>query len=165
MATHSSNLAWRLPWTEDPGWLQSTGSQRVGHDWETSLLLSSILAWKIPWTEEPGRLQSMRSQRVGHDWATSLHHVLTSHLYFFFDKMSVQLLAHFLVGLFVLPLSCKNFFYNLRTSSLSDISFENTFSHPVDCLFILSKVSFNMQEFSSLMQPHLLIFVSQVTQC
>ena len=32
MATHSSILAWRLPWTEEPGGLQSMGSQRVGHD-------------------------------------------------------------------------------------------------------------------------------------
>ena len=32
MATHSSILAWRIPWTEDPGGLQSIGSQRVGHD-------------------------------------------------------------------------------------------------------------------------------------
>ena len=32
MATHSSNLAWRIPWTEEPGGLQSMGSQRVGHD-------------------------------------------------------------------------------------------------------------------------------------
>ena len=33
MATHSSILTWRIPWTEEPGWLQSTGSQRVGHNW------------------------------------------------------------------------------------------------------------------------------------
>ena len=33
MATHSSILAWRIPWTEEPGGLQSTGSQRVGHNW------------------------------------------------------------------------------------------------------------------------------------
>ena len=32
IATHSSILAWRIPWTEDPGGLQSTGSQRIGHD-------------------------------------------------------------------------------------------------------------------------------------
>ena len=32
MATHSSTLAWRIPWMEEPGGLQSTGSQRVGHD-------------------------------------------------------------------------------------------------------------------------------------
>ena len=39
MATHPSILAWRIPWTEKPGGLQSTGSQRVGHDWATSLSL------------------------------------------------------------------------------------------------------------------------------
>ena len=32
MATHSSILTWRIPWTEEPGGLQSTGSQRIGHD-------------------------------------------------------------------------------------------------------------------------------------
>ena len=37
MATHSSILAWRIPWTEEPGRLQSMGSRRVGHDWATSL--------------------------------------------------------------------------------------------------------------------------------
>ena len=40
MATHSSTLAWKSPWTEEPGRLQSMGSQRVGHDWVTSLSLS-----------------------------------------------------------------------------------------------------------------------------
>ena len=37
MVTHSSILAWRVPWTEEPGRLQSTGSQKVGHNWATSL--------------------------------------------------------------------------------------------------------------------------------
>ena len=78
MATHSSTRAWRIPWREEPGRLQSMGSQRVGHDWATSLLEkamaphSSTLAWKIPWAEEPGRLQSMGSLGDGHDWVTSL---------------------------------------------------------------------------------------------
>ena len=36
MATHSSILAWRIPWTEEPGGLQSMGSQRAGHDWVSS---------------------------------------------------------------------------------------------------------------------------------
>ena len=39
MATHSSTLAWRIPWREEPARLQSMGSQRVGHDWATSLSL------------------------------------------------------------------------------------------------------------------------------
>ena len=40
MATHSSTFAWKTPWTEKPGRLQSVGLQRVGHDWVTSLSLS-----------------------------------------------------------------------------------------------------------------------------
>ena len=44
MAPHSSTLAWKIPWMEEPGRLQSMGSQRVGHDWATSLSLS-----KCPW--------------------------------------------------------------------------------------------------------------------
>ena len=39
MATHSTTLAWKIPWTEKPCRLQSMGSQSVGHDWETSLHL------------------------------------------------------------------------------------------------------------------------------
>ena len=52
------------------------GSQRVGHDWATSLSLSigmathsSVLAWRIPGTVEPGGLPPMGSHRVGHDWS------------------------------------------------------------------------------------------------
>ena len=78
MVTHSSILACKIPWTEEPSRLQFMGSQGVGHDWVTSLHFkamaphSSTLVWKIPWTEEPGRLQSMGSRRVGHNWAISL---------------------------------------------------------------------------------------------
>ena len=84
MAPHSSTLAWKIPWAEEPGRLQSMGSQRVGYDWATSLSLftfhfyalekemaihSSVLAWRIPGTGEPGGLWSMGSYRVGHDWS------------------------------------------------------------------------------------------------
>ena len=85
MAPHSSTLAWKIPWTEDPGRLQSMASLRVRHNWNNFTFTihfhalekemathSSTLAWRIPWTEDPGRLQSMGSQRVGHDWVTSL---------------------------------------------------------------------------------------------
>ena len=79
MAPHSSTRAWKIPWTEEPGGLQSMGSLRVGHDWVTSLSLSrigeemathsSVLAWRIPGTGEPRWLPSMGSHRVGHDWS------------------------------------------------------------------------------------------------
>ena len=84
MATHSSTLAWKIPWMEGPGRLQSMGLLGVGHDWATSLSLftfhfhalekeiaahSSVLAWRIPGTGEPGGLPSLGSHRVGHDWS------------------------------------------------------------------------------------------------
>ena len=47
MATHSSILAWKIPWTEEPGRLQSMGLQRVGHDWATSLSLSFFIVIRL----------------------------------------------------------------------------------------------------------------------
>ena len=80
MATHSSTLAWRIPWPEEPGRLQSMGSLRVRyglsdftftfhfHALEKEMATrSSVLAGRIPGTEEPGGLLSMGSHRVGHD--------------------------------------------------------------------------------------------------
>ena len=50
MATHSSILAWRIPWTEEPGWLQSTGLQRVRHDWsDLALSARDALGALHPW--------------------------------------------------------------------------------------------------------------------
>ena len=84
MATHSSTLAWKIPWTEKPGRLQSMGSQRVRHDWATPFSLftfhlyasekemaphSRVLAWRIPGMGAHGGLLSMGSHRVGHDWS------------------------------------------------------------------------------------------------
>ena len=80
MTPHSSTLAWKIPWMEEPGGLQSMGSRRV----KTGLsgftfafhfdalekemaTHSSVLAWRIPGTGEPGGLPSMGSHRVGHD--------------------------------------------------------------------------------------------------
>jgi len=89
MAPHSSTLAWRIPWTGEPGGLQSMGSRRVRHHWVTSLSLfpalekemathSSVLAWRIPGTVEPGGLPSMGWHRVGHDWSDLAYSVFYS---------------------------------------------------------------------------------------
>ena len=77
MAPHSSTLAWKIPWMEEPGRLQSMGSLRVGHDFTFPFHFhalekemanhSSVLAWRISGTGEPGGLPSMGSHRVGHD--------------------------------------------------------------------------------------------------
>ena len=79
MAPHSSALAWKIPWTEEHGRLQSMGSKsriRLSdftftfhfHALEKEMAThSSVLAWRIPGTREPGGLPSMGSHRVGHD--------------------------------------------------------------------------------------------------
>ena len=53
MAPHSSTLAWKIPWTEEPGRLQSMGSLGVGHDRETSLSLFTFLRWRRRWQPTP----------------------------------------------------------------------------------------------------------------
>ena len=78
MATHSSTLAWKVPWTEEPGRLHPMGSQsqtRLSdftftfhfHALEKEMTThSSALDWRIPGTEEPGGLPFMESHRVRH---------------------------------------------------------------------------------------------------
>ena len=53
VATHSCALAWKIPWTEEPGRLQSMGSQRVRHDWATSLSLFTFMHWRRKWQPTP----------------------------------------------------------------------------------------------------------------
>ena len=53
MATHSGTLAWKIPWMEEPGGLQSMGSLRVGHGCATSLSLFSFMHWRRKWQPTP----------------------------------------------------------------------------------------------------------------
>ena len=81
VAIHSSTLAWEIPWTEEPGRLQSMGSRRVRHNWATSLSLFTVMRWRRKWQPTPvflpgesqlretDGLLSMGSHRVGHDWS------------------------------------------------------------------------------------------------
>ena len=77
MAPHSSTLAWKIPWMEEPGRLQSMGSLRSDtteqfhfHALEKEMAThSSVLAWRILGMREPDGLPSMGSHRVGHDWS------------------------------------------------------------------------------------------------
>ena len=64
MATHSSTLAWKIPWTEEPCKLQSMGSQRVGHDWATkhSTVQYTPVKWsEVKWSE--GSMQGLLNCR------------------------------------------------------------------------------------------------------
>ena len=53
MAPHSSTLAWKIPWVEEPGRLQSMGSLRVRYDWATSLSLFTFMPWRRTWQPTP----------------------------------------------------------------------------------------------------------------
>ena len=66
MEPHSSTLAWKIPWTEEPGRLQSMCLIVFGLEKEMATH-SSVLAWRIPGTGEAGGLPSMGSHRVRHD--------------------------------------------------------------------------------------------------
>ena len=58
MATHYSILAWRIPWTEEPGWLQSMESQTVGHHWETDTFpFFSFMPWN--WNSAASKVQCL----------------------------------------------------------------------------------------------------------
>ena len=65
MPTHSSTVAWKIPWMEEPGRLQSMGSRRVRHDSATSLSLSTFMHWRRKWQPTPvflpGESQGRRS--------------------------------------------------------------------------------------------------------
>ena len=81
MAPHSSTLAWKIPWTEEPWWATVHGVAK-SQTWLSDFIFtlhfhalekemathSSALAWRIPGTAEPGWLPSMGLHRVGHDW-------------------------------------------------------------------------------------------------
>ena len=79
-------FAWKIPWTEEPGKLQSMGSLRVGHDWVTSLSLFTFLHWEgngnplqcscLGNSMHRGAWQAtvLGMQRIGHDWMTKHAH-------------------------------------------------------------------------------------------
>ena len=70
MATHSRTLAWRIPWMEEPGGLQSMGSLRVGHDWATSLSLFTFMHWRRKWN--PLQCSCLENPTDGGAWWASV---------------------------------------------------------------------------------------------
>ena len=111
MATHSSTLAWKIPWVEEPGRLQSMGSLRVGHNWATSLSPFTFMHWRRKWqptpvflpgespgTGEPGGLPSMGSHRVRHDWSdlAVAEGIWVSRVFWVLDSLRVHPSVYFL---------------------------------------------------------------------
>ena len=78
MAPHSSTLAWKIPWMEKPGRLQSMGSLRVRHDWATSLSLFTFMHWRRKWQPTPVFLPGESQGRDGEAWWAAVHGVAQS---------------------------------------------------------------------------------------
>ena len=76
MGPHSSTLAWRIPWTEELGGLQSMGSQRVGHDWATSLWLFAFMHREG--NGNPLQYSCLESPRDGGAWWAAVYGVTRS---------------------------------------------------------------------------------------
>ena len=148
VAPHSSTLAWKIPWTEEPGRLQSMGSLKVGHDWATSLSLftfmhwrrqwqpTRVLAWRIPGKAEPGGLPSMTSHRVRQDWsdlAAAASQVYSGNNYICLDCITLKLWE-----------SLKNYF---KASSILTYYIESlqTFIHRITAVMRLYKKVINVK--------------------
>ena len=76
MAPHSSTLAWKIPWTEEPGGLQSVGLLGVGHDWAPSLSLFTFMHWRRKWQPTPVFL--LENPRDGGAWRAAVYGVAPS---------------------------------------------------------------------------------------
>ena len=71
MTSHSSTFAWKIPWTEEPGRLQSMRSRIVGHDWAPSLWLFTFMYWRRKWQPTPVFLPRESQGR----WSLMGHHM------------------------------------------------------------------------------------------
>ena len=76
MAPHSSTLAWKIPWTEEPGRLQSMGSLWVRHDWATSLSLFTFMHWRRK--RQPTPVVLPGESRDGGAWRAAVYEVAQS---------------------------------------------------------------------------------------
>ena len=113
------SFAWKIPWTEEPGRLQSMGLLRVQHDWATSLSPFTLMHWRRKWQPtpvllpeesqgqgEPGGLPSMGLHRARHDWsnlAAAAAAVLFEGMIWSVSSMSSVSFTVFLGGLMPFP--------------------------------------------------------------
>ena len=130
MAPHSSTLAWKIPWTEEPVGCSPWGRWELDmtewlhfHALEKEMAThSSALAWRIPGTGEPGGLPSMGSHRVGHDWSNlAAAAAAQTHTRMPVQNVSGNIIEEKAFSKCLNSLSCLSF-EDLDNSSMRDLS-------------------------------------------
>ena len=129
MAPHSSTLAWKIPWTEEPGRLQSMGSLRVGHEWATSLSLFTFLHWRRKWQPTPVFL--LGESQGGGAWGGGVH--LWCHYLFAFytvhGVITTRILEQFAILLSIRPHFVRTFHYALSVlGGPASLSYASSFA-------------------------------------
>ena len=164
MAPHSSTFAWRIPWMEEPGGLQSMGSLRVGHDWATSLSLSLsntggvglIPGWgaKIPHASWPKKQKIEQKQHCSNlmktlekgFYAQDSKLIITSH------RRHPRMLSHW--GL-VTNCSGEEGKHSIWSSDFASIYLSGYFCIMVFFLLLLQSLSFTHSHFLSTLKARI----------
>ena len=140
MAPHSSTLAWKTPWTEEPGRLQSMGSLRVRHDWATSLSLFTFMHWRR--NGNPLQCSCLENTRDGGAWWAAVSGVAQSRtrLKRLSSSSSIDWLYICLLDEYEFSFPC-GFTLHLPDHSLDRASFRMFIDHLCfllgKCLFVL----------------------------
>ena len=152
MVPHSSTLAWKIPWMEERGRLQSMrllkSRTRLSdftftfhfHALEKEMAThSSVLAWRIPGTGEPGGLPSMGSHRVGHDWSdlAAAHDDIRCFPVIYYVKQCCNNHTYLYMSLYLRTI-CKNGISKSTSISLS-VDVTNSFFKNVILVYTTSK--------------------------
>ena len=171
MAPHSSTLAWKIPWTEEPGRLQSMGSLRIGHDWATSLSLFTFMHWRrrrqptpvfLP-GESQGQGSLVGCCLWGRTELDTTEVVFQYAFNFHFPNEANHLLLYLLVihtssfmkilcptvkaWLFAFVLLNHKSLHTFQIQVVDDVCFTNISSQPVVCLFLFFTVLLKEQRF------------------
>ena len=121
MAPHSSTLAWKIPWAEEPGGLQSMGSRRVGHDWATSLSLFTF-HFSLSCTGEghgnPLQCSCLENPRDGGAWWAAVYGVTQS-----WTRLKWLSILTFLQAHQLFPWLCSDYWWTYQRQRHSVVVF------------------------------------------
>ena len=139
MAPHSSTLAWKIPWKEEPGGLQSMGSQRVGHDWATSLSLS--LSCIGEGNGNPLQCSCLENPRDGGAWWAAIYGVAQSRTRL--KRLSSSSSRHRVPGCWISQLTLKSHAsLQKNISRIKKIFLQRLFIQDDSYLLFLPKLTF-----------------------